>query len=147
MPTETTLVLAHAASTWFMTGLIWYAQIVHYPVFSLVDPKDFPRYQVANTTRTAFVVLPPMLVELVSGIALVFFPSEAIGRALPLAGAALLGVIWVSTAALQAPLHGRLALGFDRRIHRTIVVTNWFRTVAWTLRGALASAMLARIVT
>ena len=32
--------------------------------------------------------------------------------------------------------------GFDAAVHRRLVRTNWIRTVGWTLRGALAVAML-----
>jgi hypothetical protein len=35
------------------------------------------------------------------------------------------------------PAHGRLAEGFDAGVHARLVATNWIRTMAWTLRGAL----------
>lgn len=56
------------------------------------------------------------------------------------AGATLFmtGLIWLSTALLQVPLHRALLPGFDpAKIHR-LVRSNWLRTVAWTLRSGIA---------
>jgi hypothetical protein len=36
---------------------------------------------------------------------------------------------------VQIPLHNQLALGFDLSVHRKLVATNWWRTIAWSLRG------------
>jgi len=58
-------------------------------------------------------------------------------------GVGLLAVIWLSTALVQVPLHQRLGSGFDADVHARLVTSNWIRTVAWTLRGALAVHLLA----
>ena len=49
----------------------------------------------------------------------------------------LMIVIWVATIALSVPCHEKLSLGFDASAHRRLVLTNWIRTIAWTLRGLL----------
>jgi hypothetical protein len=55
----------------------------------------------------------------------------------------LLAVNWLSTAAVQVPLHGRLAREYEEQAHRALVRTNWVRTAAWTARGALVAYGLA----
>ena len=47
------------ASTLFMTGLIWFVQVVHYPLFDRVDPDSFRRYHADHTIATGFVVILP----------------------------------------------------------------------------------------
>ena len=42
MPTKLTLT-ACLASTLFMTGVIVFVQVVHYPLFGLVEPRAFAR--------------------------------------------------------------------------------------------------------
>ena len=49
----------------------------------------------------------------------------------------LLLVVWGSTTFVQVPLHGRLARGLDATALRRLVLTNWIRTAAWTLRAGL----------
>jgi hypothetical protein len=55
-----------------MLGLIWFVQIVHYPLFSSVGEREFAGYEIQHSRLTAFVVGPPMLIEALSAIALVF---------------------------------------------------------------------------
>ena len=58
-----------------------------------------------------------------------------------LSGAVLVAIIWASTALIQVPCHAKLVEGFDARAHRRLVDTNWIRTIAWTLRGAIVLIM------
>lgn len=46
-------------------------------------------------------------------------------------------LIWGSTALLQVPMHNALSTGFDSKAHRSLVLSNWIHTVAWSLRGVL----------
>ena len=136
------LLLAHAGATLAMFGLIWFVQVVHYPLFALVGRDGFARYERANTRRTGVVVGPLMVVEAITAAGLLVFPPAHIGRELPAAGFALLLLIWGSTAALQVPAHRRLEQGFAAACHRRLTVSNWIRTGMWTLRAALALWLL-----
>ena len=141
-----TLLLLHAGATLFMTGLIWFVQRVHYPLFALVERADFPRYAHEHQRRTTWVVAPVMLLELGTAIALVGEFSTAPSRQLAWIGLVLLAVIWLSTVLLQVPAHRRLASGFDRRTIDWLVRSNWIRTIAWTLRAILALWLLRSVV-
>jgi hypothetical protein len=73
-----------------------------------------------------------MFAELVTTGVLLFWGSRELWL---LASLVPLGFNWVSTALVQIPLHNQLALGFDLSVHRKLVATNWWRTIAWSLRG------------
>ncbi len=133
------LLAAHVFVTLFMTGLIWFVQVVHYPLFDRVGKPEFARYEGQNTRRTGWVVGGPMLLELMLAVVLAWSP----GGTAAWCGLGLLGIIWLSTAALQIPMHRRLEQGFDPAAHRQLVRGNWIRTIAWSLRGFLAVEMLA----
>lgn len=138
----------HAAATLFMVGLIWFVQIVHYPMFEdvarLGGSEAFSKYEARHTALTTLVVGPVMLVELVCAGLLLFQRPPTVPTWSVWAGALLLAVVWLSTALLQVPRHGDLAVGFDAAAHRALVSTNWLRTVAWSLRGFLSVWMLVR---
>lgn len=142
----TVVLLLHAASTLWMTGLIWFVQVVHYPLFSLVGSDVFARYEHAHTTRTTLVVGPPMLLELATTVMLLGLTSDAVPRGATWTGAAVLALIWVSTALLQVPQHSVLALGFDARAYEVLVQSNWIRTIGWSLRAALSLWLLWRVM-
>jgi hypothetical protein len=142
--TPVAVLLANAAATWFLTGLIWVVQIVHYPLFSHVDRGAFPGFAAAHGRLITLLVAPAMLVELVTTGLLLAERPEALPVRWAWAGAGLVGVLWLSTALVQVPLHAQLAHGYDARAHGWLVTTNWIRTAAWTIRSLLLFVALTR---
>lgn len=136
------LVALHLAATLFMAGVIWFVQIVHYPLLARVGGSRFVEYEQAHTRLTTWVVGPPMLIELATGVLLLWVRPAGVSPAQASAGAALLAVVWLSTALVQVPCHERLSRAFDPAAHRRLVTTNWVRTVAWSLRGLLVAWMV-----
>lgn len=132
----------HLAATVFMAGLIVFVQVVHYPLMARVGEAGFTDYESAHTLRTGWVVMPPMVAELGTALWLAGLPPSPGLRPLALAGAGMVGLIWVSTALLQAPAHGRLTRGWDPAVHRLLVRSNWIRTVLWLARVPVAFALL-----
>lgn len=139
----TVLLLAHAGATLAMAGLIWFVQLVHYPLFDRAERDRFTEFESEHQRRTTVVVMPLMVTELVTAAWLLVEGWRGPQQFLLLIGAVLLAVIWLSTALLQVPLHGRLSGGFDAVTHRRLVATNWIRTLAWSARGVLSLALLA----
>ena len=125
------------ASTLYLLGLIWCIQIVHYPLMNQVDSDRFREFHHRHGLRISLVVVAPMLVELASAAALAVRVPKGVNSALPVIGLVLVAVIWISTFAVQVPLHRRLALGFDSVAHRRLVNSNWLRTAAWSLRAVV----------
>lgn len=134
------ILFSHAFATLAMVGLIWFVQVVHYPLFARVGAESYTAYQTAHMSRTSLVVGPLMLTELAAAV-LIFFSSWA-PRPIAIAGLILLAVAWLSTFLLQVPRHATLERGFDPCAAASLVSTNWIRTVAWTARGVLALLML-----
>ncbi len=145
MPDQLTtpVLLSNAGATWFMVGLIWFVQIVHYPLMRRVHTGAFSAYAGAHQRRTTWIVGPVMLLEAGAAAALSLAPpAELVESPVPWIGLLLLILIWISTFAVQVPLHARLAGGFDEAVWRRLVATNWVRTVGWTARGVIALHML-----
>lgn len=136
------LLLSHFAATLFMTGVIWFVQIVHYPLFASTGSTDFRTYEQRHSTLTTFVVAPPMLVEGVTALLLFRFRPTGVSTWQLSIGLALVAVIWLSTALVQVPCHNALSLGFDSGVHQRLVRTNWVRTAAWSLRSLLVLWMV-----
>ena len=99
------VLLVHLAATLVMVGVIWFVQIVHYPLFSRVGSGGFALYSDAHSRLTTYVVGPPMLVEAATALLLVFRRPEGVSLTAAVIGLALVGVVWLSTALLQVPRH------------------------------------------
>lgn len=135
--------LLNTASTGVMIGLIWFVQVVHYPLFAAVGEAGFEHYAREHQRRTTWVVALPMGVEAATSVWLALRPPPGVPPLLAWAGLGLVALLWISTWALQVPEHGRLARGYDAAAVRRLVRGNWVRTVAWTLRGMLVLYLLA----
>ena len=125
-----------------MVGVIWFVQVVHYPLFARVDGPGSADYAVENQRRTSWVVGLPMAAEGVTALWLAASPPDGVGRVLPLVGLVLLAVVLGSTVLVQVPAHSRLADGHDPSVVRRLVAGNWVRTVGWTARGVLVGVMV-----
>ncbi len=146
MDTPRLILLLQLGTTLPVTGLIWFVQVSHYPLFAAVDAPSFPAYESRHRTLTTWVVAPLMLVEAATTLLLFRGVPTLLSLTEAAIGAALLLAIWISTAALQVPCHHRLSQGFDQLAWRRLVATNWIRTAAWTARAALLLAILGRLL-
>ncbi|HEX8322763.1 MAG TPA: hypothetical protein VF595_02515 [Tepidisphaeraceae bacterium] len=135
------LLLLSLITCWYMTGLVWFVQAVAYPQFARVAVAEFAAYHRAHTTFTSLVVLPPMVLELVTAVALVVrSPGDRVFQA----ALALLVVVWINTFAMAVPAHAALTRGHDALVIRRLVRVNWIRSIAWTARGLLLLWAAAR---
>lgn len=132
-----TLTILHAVPTLFLTGLIWFVQVVHYPLFAWVGEREFAAWEREHCRRITWVVLPLMLAE-VALAAWLWWQAPPEWRGWCTIGLVLLGIVWASTFLVQVPCHERLARGLDHPTVRRLVRTNWMRTAAWTARGVVA---------
>ncbi|MFG0260045.1 MAG: hypothetical protein ACF8LK_06800 [Phycisphaerales bacterium JB041] len=138
------ILAVHAAATWIMTGLIWFVQLVHYPLMARVGREGWTDYERAHQARTTWIVAPVMLVEVLSAVWLLIAAHSEVGppevsAAVPAlwVSASLLVVVWASTFLIQVPLHARLSGAYSDRAHALLVRSNWLRTAAWTGRAVL----------
>jgi hypothetical protein len=141
------LVLLHAGATLMMAGLIWFVQVVHYPLFARLHPSTSVPYAVEHMRRTTWVVAPLMLVEAATAAALLLLTAGSPLHVPAWIGVALLVVIWGATGLLCVPCHTRLADGFDGSTVARLVRMNWIRTIAWTGRAVLALWFVAGSIT
>ncbi|HMP73964.1 MAG TPA: hypothetical protein PKE55_11945 [Kiritimatiellia bacterium] len=123
----------HLAATFGMFGVIWFVQLIQYPLFDRIPPADFPAYHHTYTRRIALIVIPLMLTELATSLLLLRHDTSIPN----LLGLALIALIWLSTFTLQVPCHQKLSQGYHAPTHRKLVLTNWIRTAAWTTRTFL----------
>ena len=139
-----TWLVIQVATTWAMTGIIWLVQWVQYPSFSRVAPTSFVDFHAHHSATITFVVAPLMIGETVSAVAFLWVPLDVQTTWQIWSGIALLVVTWGSTFLVQVPLHEKLAGGFDEAAWRSLVTTNWVRTLAWSARAALVTVWLWR---
>ncbi len=130
-----TIFLINTFCTFFMTGLIWFVQLVHYPSFHFVNEENFAKFHKHHTVRTGIIVMPVMSVELVTSGVLAWMEGWTTLNAF---GFYLVILIWLSTFFLSVPKHNALKHGKVDSLIDGLVNTNWFRTILWSIKSGLS---------
>lgn len=135
---ETWLAAVSAGMSGVMCGLVWFVQVVHYPLMGEVGrggDEAWRRYHAGHSRLTTWVVAPVMLAELGTALGLVWLLG---GEGVWVWWQAGLAVgVWGVTFGVQVPQHGRLGRGYDAGVLRRLVLGNWVRVLLWTGRFGL----------
>lgn len=115
-------------SCFFLTGLIWTIQLVHYPSFAYLEKNTFTEFHLFHSNRITLIVGPLMLAELISA----YFLYSKLDWSLNLGSVIL---IWLITAFISIPLHNKLRRQQNQDVIKSLVTTNWLRTILWTARS------------
>ncbi|MFN0246417.1 MAG: hypothetical protein ACKV2T_05890 [Kofleriaceae bacterium] len=129
--------LGQLATTLPLVGLIWFVQVVAYPLFARVGSANFSAYHQTHSRLITYLVAPLMAGELAFAMLWILEPAAGVPRTVVWAGAALAASAWIATVLVSVPQHAKLTRGFDARAHQVLTVTNWLRTAIWTARGAI----------
>ncbi len=140
---ESQLILIHLAWTVIMVGIIWFVQVVHYPLMAEVGHANFVRFSERHQQRTSWVVIGPMALEALTGAYWAMLHPTRWSSPTFLLAFVMLIAVWLSTALLQVPIHGELLKGYDRKRIERLVRTNWIRTIGWTLRAGIVAWIYA----
>ncbi|MEI8023156.1 MAG: hypothetical protein WCH63_03100 [Actinomycetota bacterium] len=139
------ILLANFVATCLMTGVIWFVQWVHYPLLASVPVDRAVETAIEHQRRTGQVLAIPMAVEGFTTLGLLISRPESVQIFWPWFGAVLLAVALGSTVFVSVPLHAKMATNPTADVGRRLVVTNWLRTVAWSLRAVVCSVMILQI--
>lgn len=137
--------VVNLVSTWYLVGLIWMVQVVHYNLLDRVGANEFKQYEADHGRLITPIVGPPMLIEIATAAMLLVAAPPGFPRWAVYVGLAAVIAIWLSTALIQVPCHNRLLNGFNESDYRLLVGSNWIRTILWTARGVLLACFTARL--
>lgn len=127
----------------FMTGLIWFVQLVHYPLFAKVGEEAFVEYEQTHTRLTSYLVAPIMILEFVFGALLLL---QNWFDVIHLFAFLMLVICWISTFLVQVPLHNKLNKRREIEDIEKLVRSNWVRTIAWSVRAILLLGLSIRFL-
>ncbi len=141
-----TVFIIHYISTLIMTGAIWLAQLSQYPLLVYVGRRNFIKYEHEHINRISGVAWFIIYIELFTSIILFFINDQIVPRYFWGSGLILIFVIWFATWAVQYPIHKKLEKGFDGKLHKKLVNSNWIRTISWTIRSLILTYILSSLL-
>lgn len=140
------LFAVNLGATLLLTGVSWFVQVVHYPLFARVGAPGWAGYAAEQQRRLTWAVGVPMVLELATAAWLVAAPPAWLPRAMAAGLAVLVLLVWLLTFRLERPLRARLAGRFDGRAHQALVLTHWVRVLAWWTRSTFLLFVAAQVL-
>jgi len=129
-------------------GMTWVLQLMHYPLYHNLGAAEFSTYVQANNQRAALPAILPALVTLAVSLLLVWRRPGTVTTTEAWLAVTLNVAVLLSTAVWQGRLHGELvSVGKSDAMIDLLVRTNWIRTAAFTIQGALAIKMMVDALT
>lgn len=130
--------ILHSFCTFFMTGLIWMVQVVHYPLFRFALKQDFKKYHQFHSNRISWVVFPIMTLQVITALVLFLYSWNGLSSI-------LLGLscfTFFITGLFFVPLHNQLARFPNNQLIDRLILLNGFRTLAWTIQSLILFSFL-----
>ncbi|MDH3225562.1 MAG: hypothetical protein OEM67_00510 [Thermoleophilia bacterium] len=146
MSPDLAVILANLAAAFFMAGMIWTIQIVHYPLLREVGADAFPVYESEHQGRIAALIAAPWAIEILAAITLVVWRPEEVTAYLTWAGLLIALALPALTLFVFAPIHRELSDGFITQAYQRLVSLNWIRTALWSAHAIVAAAILVQYV-
>jgi hypothetical protein len=136
------VVLLQIISTFLLTGLSWYVQLVHYPLFHFVSSSEFHQFHKAHVIRTNVMVLSLLPIEIITTCLTALYGFPGLTHTQWMFGAVLLLGICLLTVTVQMPIHNKLSNEKSKDDIEKLTRSHWIRTALWSLRLALLCVCL-----
>lgn len=126
--------------TWIMAGMMWYAQVVHYPLYNKIK-EGFVDYERSHIRRAAYLLGPLMLIEAITAIILIRIVPHGTEQVLAWVNLILLISIWIITFLFQLTYHQKLRVQFSKKWIKGLITSNRIRCLLWTIKGVVITFM------
>ena len=137
------LLLLWTVVVFYVTGQIWFGQIVIYPLFRKVGPNEYVAYHRFYSSRIPLPVIVPGFASFLLPVVLVFLRPDSVPLWMALANAACGLIGLYVTVVLEIPRHTRLEKGGKQEdMIRELIRYNWPRTLSITGSALLTLLML-----
>ncbi|MFK7921287.1 MAG: hypothetical protein AB8H47_04985 [Bacteroidia bacterium] len=128
-------------------GMYWLLQLMHYPLFSRVAPKEFNDYFAQYRKREIWAVHLPSALSLVMAIAVLGFRPWSIPKNYIYILVATVGFnILLTFILIQPHLKILKQHGYSHVVIRRLTAVNWVRTLLWTFCSLYLAGLLTLLI-
>ena len=126
-----------------VTAILWFMQIVHYPLLPYVDAGKWTQFSEKRRMFTTMVIYPLMAFEALTGIALILIATQSKTYGLLATSIVLLIALLIYTLAYLNPQFKKINSPDDVANQQRFLKLHWVRTIGWTIRVMLFVLILA----
>lgn len=120
-----------------VTAILWFMQVVHYPLFAFVDKTRWSEFTERKRRQTMMILYPLMAFEALTGITLILMASQSATYIFLALEVGLLAVLHIYNFMYFNALVKKITGPEDSLNHQRCVKMHWIRTAGWSLRLVL----------
>lgn len=117
-----------------VTAVIWFMQVVQYPLIPFVDAAQWKSFCEKKRMQTIMISYPLMAFEALSGITLLLIAVQSPAYVPLIVSMLLLGVLHVFSFMYLQPLFKKIQSPVDLVSIQKFKKTHWIRTIGWSIR-------------
>lgn len=125
-----------------MTAVVWFMQVVHYPLMAYADPTRWEEFAEKRRMWTVMITYPLMAFEALTGFTLILIATQSPTYPYLAVSLILLVSLILYTFMYLNPQLKKLSGPLDEEGHKRFLKLHWIRTAGWSLRLLLFILMV-----
>jgi len=131
---ETFFLLINLLSTILIAGILWFVQLVHYPLFNEIPAKNFINYGYYHSRKVSGIIKPLFIVDFTTLILLLILLGSNLSTNLMIVNVTIFIITIVLTQIIFIPIHQKLSKSPNSQTISQLIRLNWIRTLIWSLK-------------
>lgn len=117
-----------------VTAIVWFMQVVHYPLLGYVDADRWEEYREKRRTLTVMITYPLMAFEALTGFTLILLATQSPAYPYLAFSLVLLVGLLIYTFMYLNPQLKKITGPGDADGQKKFIKLHWIRTAGWSLR-------------
>jgi len=131
---ETIFLLFNLTSTLLIAGVLWFVQLVHYPLFNEIPAKNMVNYGYYHIQKISGIINLLFIVDFTTIVFLLLLVNSDLSATLMIINIAIFGFIVILTRITFLPIHQKLSKNPNSFLISKLINLNWIRTLVWSLK-------------
>lgn len=145
--TNTLVLILFIGLSLYNMGNMMSLQFQHFSLYPLLASSNFAKYISGNNKAAVLPAIIPGLISLLVSAVLLFIKPETAPSWFVYFNFALNIIVLASTIIWQGRIQGGFAqTGFDAAKIQKLMITNWIRTIAYSVQGISGLWLLTKLI-
>jgi len=131
---ETIFLLFNLISTLLIAGILWFVQLVHYPLFNEIPAKNMVNYGYYHMQKISGIINLLFIVDFITIVFLLLLVNSDLSATLMVINISIFLFIVFLTRITFLPIHQQLSKNPNSTLIAKLINLNWIRTLVWSLK-------------
>jgi hypothetical protein len=131
---ETIFLLINLLSTVLIAGIMWFVQLVHYPLFNAIPARNLINYGYYHTRKISGIIKPLFIVDFTTLLLLLILLGSNLSTNLMMVNIVIFIITVILTQIVFIPIHQKLSKSPNSQTISQLIRLNWIRTLIWSLK-------------